>query len=389
MIASSRPGDIHCWNAVTVYLDPDDARELSGGTRCFRHRIEGYRAPADGSPVTDAATLGYDPSVETRIEAYDYRPNRSWGALARVVVERKSGPRGPYELLRIERPRGDRPEGSLIAVPYQCNWGASGGILDNRSRWSFHLQHRTATGTVAGGVLIAVVADDAPIVMHQDHLAIEYGTAREEPSAELSSLPDGRPGVVALFSRPDRELAEHAKELGLPAVVTRDRTVVGLLQADAFRPLDDAPAIESARWIWPSELPEPERITLEASEGGGSFGHLGRACVITDLYGRRLPPFARPRLPQACGNSARFSHTEGLAVVTASWGSTPDMRGTLTAFSLEAQHKNRDGAIVIQRERIIDGPLDAATAEIPDFVAPFQAAARKARCATCTCVHYG
>ncbi|MCB0324348.1 MAG: hypothetical protein KDD69_12280, partial [Bdellovibrionales bacterium] len=305
--------------------------DLEVGDRCPGKDVSGR------SPVKVVLRDNWNRSWDGRLDVFDYRPDgeRGFGSLATVRVmevthaaghtlEVRSGqvlgpkhtevlefsPTMLYLAVEPVEPThlGKEAETRMVLERTYSKWNASGQIDASAAHWAWTLSSSSRSGRHSSQTVVAIIDEEHPIFVRQDHLTDRVGLTGSE-LVEAGFRDDvkqgtGLSGFIA-FGQPD--LCERLVVEGWRAKVVEGGVVVKP-RRDAETGLIHFPAVNL-------------EVRLEATEAGGGYTNSGWASCVSGLDGSVLRPYATAghRGNLACRTHAWFAVAEGLVTAQATW----------------------------------------------------------------------
>lgn len=366
---------------------------------------EGEPCPsADGSgrnPVKMVLRDQRNKSWSGRLDVFDYRPDgqRGAGTLATVRVmevthaqgrslEVQSGQvMGPKhtEVLQFDPTMrylaieplepahvGKEPEARLVTERWVSKWNQCGGVEKNEALWSQVLTSCSRSGRHANGTLVAIVDEDHPVLVRQDHLVYRNSlSGRELEEAGFRDEVASGCGVSGFVAFGHSELCEKLQTEGW-----RVKLVTGGIVVKPRRNVE-ADCLE-----FPEGL--DVEVRLEALEKGGGYTNTGWAVCVADLGGNPQRPYGTSghRGPLACGTHAWFAVPEGLVTAQAGWWNkrTPSVGVSLHQHRWVETSPNRGR---IDSEHLFSGAPNELPEKLEHLRVVMEAAARKAQTYHC------
>ncbi len=310
----------------------------------------------------------------------------------RVIVRQSGSVMGPKhnEELRYNNsvvvviepaPQGHMPTARLVCpswVGKSCLKGgrsSSGSVERNDALWAELMTSQSRSGAHWGGTILALVDDDHPIVVRQDHVAHRFGFGEPSPEEDSFCTPEGTVGLVVkvpyipeLHGR--LRAGEFAENIGSWRPVGSHATNDAAL---LIRPK----GVEGseARFTCPEAIHSMEgaQVLLESAEAGGALTNRGGATVVSKLDGKpaKLVGSAGQRGELCCGTHGWFQ-AEGAIVIASANRYRGDVTVTLTRHAATVE----GGQITMSQENIWSGAVTDEAPEVPD---PYKAVAAAAR----------
>lgn len=320
-----------------VMIDREGGKSYTGKVLVYDYRPDGTRG---------ANSLA---AVRVMRSVHDERTiTRSCGEVMGQKYEEELRFNEPHLYLVLERPTTEaKPVARLTVGYYHGKHNASGGVERNESLHSWHLTSRSRSGCHWGGTVVALVDDENPLLIRQDHRVFRHSLSGVELDEAGYRAPSGEVSLAAFVPREDFELLETVKASGFSGKVITGATLVRPRELDGLLTL-------------PEGLPDDVELRLEAVEAGGGFSSTGHAVIVCGPNGERLRPYATAgdRGDLACGTHAWFGNTDQIVTVHAGWCASCDQQ-----FSVKVQRHfaEQDGiSVKLSSETLYSGvPINA------------------------------